>query len=487
MHCLAASSALACGCFGLAGCAVNPATGEQSLLGLSSINDDIRLGTQEYAKTIAAFGGPYENARLQGYVNDIGRRVAVMTELPDLPYEFTILNSPIVNAFALPGGKITVSRGLMALASSEAELAGVLAHEAGHVNARHTAQRQTGTTLAQLGLLVLGVATGSQVAVDLGGTLASGLLQGYSREQESEADSLGIRYMTRAGYDPSAMDTLLASMREQAAIEAEMNGLPPGSVDEYNIMASHPRLVERVRDAAAQARTAASLQSPRVAHAEYLEAINGLLFDEDPQQGVIRGRRFVHLGGSFAFEVPEGFRLRNSPENVVAQSRTGAAIVFDSGRVQRARNLMEFVQYEWMSELPLDGLQAVRINGFSAATGYARAQTRTGVIDVRVAAFDIGQGLVHRFLFLSPPQYTQALGVPFRETAYSYRRTTEEDTRDIRPLRVIVTNARPGDTVASLARSMPYRSFNENWFRVLNDLQPNQEPTAGQALKIVTS
>ncbi|MDX2223470.1 MAG: M48 family metalloprotease, partial [Rhodospirillaceae bacterium] len=396
---LAAGSALACGCVAVSGCTTNPATGGQ-MLGLSSVQDDVRQGTQAYPELIKAFGGAYGTDSLQSYVTDVGRRVAATTELPDLPYEFTVLNSPIINAMALPGGKIAITRGLLALAGTEAELAGVLAHEVGHVNARHGAQAQGRATIAQLGLAVLGIATGSRELVELGSSVASTFLQKYSRDQEFEADSLGVRYLSRSGYDPAAMASFLGSMREQSQVEATMQGLPPGEVDEYNIMASHPRTVERVQQAAAAAGTIA-VANPAVRQAEYLSAINGLLFADDPAQGFVRGRQFIHTGLRLAFEVPDGFIIRNGAEQVTAQDKYGSAIVFDAAPVQRSRNLLEYLQYEWVTDIRLSNLESIRVNGIAAATGAARVQASNGVADLRVVAYDAGRGQVYRFLFVT--------------------------------------------------------------------------------------
>ena len=483
---MGAGATLACGCIALSGCAANPATGKQSLLGLTSINDDIRTGTKAYPDLIKAFGGAYGQDRLQSYITSIGRKLAAITELPDLPYEFTILNSPIINAMALPGGKIAISRGLLALASTEAEVAGVLAHELGHVTARHGAQGQNRAMLANIGLAVLGIATGSRELVNLGQSVAGTFLQKYSRDQEIQADSLGVRYLTRTGYDPTAMASFLASMREQSQIEAEMNGLPPGAVDEYNIMASHPRTIERVREATEKA-NATGVQGGAVGRTEYLDAINGLLFADDPEQGFVRGRRFVHPGLKIAFEVPDGFVLRNQPDSVVAQGRGGATIVFDMAAMGRARSLAEHLQYEWVTDIPLQGLENLRVNGMAAATAVARIQGNQGSIDMRVVAYDAGQGRLYRLLFLTPPQATRALSPGLRETTYSLRRIEEAEAREVRPLRIIVAKAEAGDTVDALAKSLPFGAFNAAWFRALNDLAPGQDVTIGQTLKIVAA
>ena len=196
-----------------AGCAVNPATGDQQVM-LMSADQERRIGAEEHPKILKEFGGAYEDPKLSGYIAAIGGRLAAASELPDMRVTITVLNSPIVNAMALPGGYVYVTRGLLALAQNEAEVAGVIGHEIGHVVARHTAARLSRAQVAQFGLIglaVLGSATGLPAGTGrLASTLASLHLQGFSREQEFEADTLGIRYMSRVGYDPEAMATFLS-------------------------------------------------------------------------------------------------------------------------------------------------------------------------------------------------------------------------------------------------------------------------------------
>jgi predicted Zn-dependent protease len=257
-------------------------------------------------------------------------------------------------------------------------------------------------------------------------------------------------------------------------------------VDEYNIMASHPRTVERVREAAAAA-GAIAVANPAVRKSEYLAAINGLLFADDPEQGFVRGRRFIHTGLRLAFEVPDGFVIRNGAEQVVAQDRYGSAIVFDSARIERARNLLEYLQDEWVSDIRLSGLESIRVNGIAAATGAARVQGNSGVADLRVVAYDAGRGQVYRFLFVTDARTTSALSRALRETTYSFRFIDAAEAASVRPLRIIIAEARAGDTVDKLASTLPYGAFNADWFRLLNDLGPGEEIKVGSAIKIVTS
>jgi len=488
-HFLAGIGAAAA-CTGLHGCGtVNPATGRTSFTGLSSIEDDVKLGREENEKIIKEFGGVYENRRLQGYVDGIGLTLARHAEFQQFSYHFTILNTPIVNAFALPGGYVYVSRGLLALASNEAELAGVMAHEIGHVNARHTAERMAAAQVSQLGLIA--GAIGAAVlglpgeVMQLGQTVAIASIQSYSRSQELEADTLGIRYMSRAGYDPQGMVTFLSTLREQSMVEAQMQGLPPGKVDEFNIMATHPRTKERVEQAMKVAATAHP-QSPRIARDAYLDNIDGMLFGDDPAQGVVRGRLFQHPGLRFQFRVPEGFRIVNGETRIAARNDSGAMILFDTARIKGNRNMAAYLQDEWTPETPLRDVQTIVINGAEAATGWVRGQDRQkGVIDLRGVAIRRDATSVYRFLFVNPANQTQQLSRPFRETTYSFRTLSREEAAKIQALRLLVIPARPGDTVHALAKNLPYDHYNDAWFRLLNDMKPGEGLHPGQRLKVV--
>ena len=237
----------------LGACQPVPATG-QSGFSLISTEEERRMGAEADPEIQAAFGGPYHDARLQAYVAGLGQRLVGVSELAGQPFRFLVLDSPIVNAMALPGGYVYVTRGLVALADDEAELAGVIGHEIGHVTGRHTAQRQSQAIAANVLAGLLGVLSGVPAAGDLAGVGAAAYLQSYSRDQESEADGLGIRYLARAGWDPEAMASFLAKLRAQSQLEAALAGQSPDSVDQSSLWASHPRTHDRVREAAAEAR-----------------------------------------------------------------------------------------------------------------------------------------------------------------------------------------------------------------------------------------
>jgi predicted Zn-dependent protease len=476
----------------LSGCiATNKATGRTSYTGSYSPADEVALGKGEHPKLLEQFGGQYENRRLNRYVKRIGSSLAGHTEYRDqFPYQFTVLNTPIVNAFALPGGYVYISRGLLALASNEAEMAGVLAHELGHVNARHSAERisaqqaaQVGTLLAAIGLQLAGMSSDLARA---GQTIATMAIQGYSRRQEFEADTLGVRYMSRAGYDPDGMVTFLSTLHEQSVLEAQAKGLPAGSIDQYNMMSTHPRTVDRVQEATAAANVSRQAQAKLLTD-EYLTQIDGMLFGDDPAEGIVEGQRFVHPGMRFEFTAPPGFRLFNSPNNVLAQGPNGATVVFDMASVQRARDVNEYVQREWAPEAQLNEVEDININGFRAATGLTRATVNNKSMDARLLALSHDRGSVFRLLFLSPPATTRRLREPFQRMTYSFKRLSQAQAEAVKPLRLRVRPARNQDRVRNLASTLPYGPQNENWFRVLNDLGPGAEPQNRQKLKIVSS
>lgn len=478
-------SAAAGATLALSACAENPATGRSSFTAFSDIGDDVQLGAREYPKLLEAFGGPYEDRRLQAYADGMLRRMVPFTEYPSLPWQVTVADTPIVNAFALPGGKITLTRGLLAMASNEAEVAGVIAHEMGHVTARHSAERQGAGLLAQLGVLVLGAATGSSELANLAGYGAQAYIQGYSRDQELEADMLGVRYMTQAGYDPDAMTTFLATLGDQARLEARMAGRDPGVVDEFNIMATHPRSADRVR----QAMQLAAMNRPPepiVGREAYLNQISGMRFGDDPEQGLIldQGRRFVHPEMRIAFEAPDGFRLINSRSKVTAQHPSGAAAIVDLARApgDPARYLSR-----WGGRALAGGIERIAVNGLTAATAPVVLDTRGGRVRGQVVVLPAPQpGLLIRFLFIAPPRGFAQFDEDFRRMTYSFRHLSPEEAAAVKPLRLIVTRVEPGDTIPTLADRMPYGAYNDDWFRLLNDLAVADGLREGELVKIVT-
>ncbi|NQV98636.1 MAG: M48 family metalloprotease [Rhodospirillales bacterium] len=311
------------------GCSTNRATGNQSFTAFMSEEEERQVGAQEHPKILQEFGSEYGGPQLRAYVSNIGKALAAVSEVPGLPYTFTVLNDSKVNAFALPGGYVYITRGLLALAENEAEMAGVLAHEIGHITARHTAQRHSTAAAANIGLTILGVIgsavgvpTGVGQAVSLG---AQAAVQGYSREQELEADMLGVRYMTRLGYSPDGMTTFFRKMNAHSLLEARIAGQDGVS---HNIMSTHPRTEDRIAQAIKLAKTK-NIRNPLIERAAYLTQIDGLVFGDDAAQGIRKGRRFIHPELGIEFMVPPGFTMFNSAKALEAVGPNKSKIIFD--------------------------------------------------------------------------------------------------------------------------------------------------------------
>jgi predicted Zn-dependent protease len=466
------------------GCTVNPATGTQDFTPLMGTDQEAAIGAQEHPKLLAAFGGAYdERPSLAAYVDTIGQRLLAVTETPSARFTFTIVNSDVVNAFALPGGYIYLTRGLMALVNNEAELAGVMAHEIGHVTARHSAQRYNRSVFAQLGAAVLGAVVGSRELSQIAGLGAAAYVQGYSREQEFEADQLGVRYLVRAGYDPGAMADFLETLTADNALAAKIAGIEERPA-ETSLFDSHPRTVERVRRAAQAARANQS-SDQRLAGDEYLLALDQTLFGDDPEEGLRRGREFFHPGLGFRFKVPPGFALRNSPKAVLARNPNGALVVFSGDKLGRNLPLRRYLTDVWLPGAHLRDVEGITINGMDAATGNARIRTKKGPRDLRAVAVRFSGDTIYRFLIFTPADVTAQLSEELRRMTYSLRPVTDRELENARPQRIAIHRVEAGDTVDSLAAAMPFENFKPERLRLLNGLGPNETLQPGRLIKLI--
>ncbi len=471
---------LAAGAVLLAGCSTNPATGG-NMFSLMSPQQEQSIGDQEHPKLVQEFGGELKNAEIVRYIDSVGQLLARTSELPDQKFTFTVLDSEIVNAFALPGGYVHLSRGLLALANSEAEVAGVLAHEIGHVTGRHSAQRYSQTMGANILSTILGLGLGG-VGQQIGQAASGYYLAGYSQDQEFQADSLGVRYLRRAGYDVQAMADFLSSLRAQSQLEAQLAGLPPGTVDETDIMASHPRTLDRVQRAMAEAGAAGPAKDPMEGRDIYLRKIHGMIYGDSPEQGFTRGQRFIHPQLRFAFEVPPGFKLVNKPASVQARGPNGASITFDmpkAGAGSMANYLAQALGGQKAQ------IESITVNGMEGATASITGNTSAGARTIRLVAIRFDATQVARFIFITTPQQAAALSEPLRTTTYSFRKLTAAEAGAVQPQRISVVRVRAGETVDSLASRMAFADRKTERFRVLNGLAANEGVRAGQLVKIV--
>lgn len=469
----------------LTGCTTNPATGKQEFTPLMSPEREKQVGAEEHPKVLQEFGGVYDEPKIGAYAASIGGRLAAKSELPNLNFRFTVLDSDIVNAFALPGGYIYVTRGLVALANSEAELASVLAHEIGHVTGRHTAQRYNQAIGLSLGGAILGAAIGNQVASDLIQQGAQLYLLGYSRGQEYEADQLGIRYLVRTGYDPYAEADFLQSLENYAALEAHLSGQENGQSSEF--FATHPQTAKRARQAVDAARASGvPVESRPRLRDRFLEQIDGMIFGGSPEHGFIRGQTFAHPKLRFQFTVPQGLRLINQPDAVIAKGQSGIQVKFDMAPLAPGRSVLRYLIDEWGQSLQLTDTATVAVNGMEAATGAADVRLSSGAGQIRLMAIRYSQDRVARFIIAIPNSTSAQMQQELQRMTYGFKRLSEAEAAALKPYRIKIHTVRAGETLDSLAARLPYADFKRDRLRTLNGLAGNQKLTPGMKLKLIS-
>ncbi len=462
-------------CLTLGACTTNPATGQSQFTGLMPASQEASVGASEHQKALAQYG-VYDNQNVQNYVRSIGEKIVPFTERKDVNYTFTVLDSPVINAFALPGGYVYVTRGLMAWANSEAELAGVMAHEIGHVNARHSAARYSQSVAAQLGLSVLGAVT-STPSISQAASLGTNLyLAQYSQSQEYESDSLGIRYLSRAGYDPKAMSGFLQQLNREKALSGGSNGA--------GFFASHPSTPARVQRSSNEA---ASVQVPnaRTGEIDYLRAISGLPYGESADEGLVRGNSFIHPKMGFAFDVPQGFKIQNSPQAVIAQNAQGATIIFDTDKKTASQPIDDYLFQTW-SEQKGQNLERLTIDGKPAATAIVnQAQLNGKPVVLRMVAIDNGTS-VYRFQQALPTSIAGNVAIQreLQASAQSFHSLSPAE-RNIQGQTVQVVAASTGDTVDSMASRMVGVDNPRALFMAINGIDNAQPLTAGRLYKVI--
>ncbi|MCB1539148.1 MAG: M48 family metalloprotease [Alphaproteobacteria bacterium] len=472
-------------CLLLAACSTNEATGRSQFTGLMNTAQENAQGA-EAETAIQKQYGVVEDPKITAFVNTICARLTPGLERRDVAYRCTVLDSPVVNAFALPGGYINVNRGLLAYAENEAEVAGVLAHEMGHVTARHISERYSQSALTQLGGSIASAALGSSAAnslISLGSNL---YLSSYSRGQESEADDLGIRYMSRAGYDPRAMASFLATLQRESALSAAEQG------EQYKemrgFMATHPMTGDRVARAVS---IAANTPNPGTYLGEdtYFNAVNGLVYGDSPKDGYVRGQEFVHPTLGFAFMAPASFVIKNAPDQVIGQARSnsGATFVFNAAAKPAGMDPASYITQVWMKGRGTPGkMESITVNGMRAATAQIQGTINGTPALMRLVAIEWAPDTAYRFQFAMPQATKPGEIDTFKRMTYSLRRMNQAEAGNTRPKRIAVVTAGAGQTVAGMAKRMAFDDgLNEQRFRALNALGPGDALLPGRQYKII--
>lgn len=471
---LAASAALA-----IAACA---STGGP--LGLSR-DQEKAIGEQQHPQILAQFGGEIEDAKLRSYVDGVARRLTAAGDNPTEPIIVTTLDSPVVNAFALPG-HVYITRGLLSLANSEAELAGVIGHELGHVYSRHTAERVSRSNVTGIGAAVIGILTGSQEGMQLANQLGQLYLLKYSRSQEYESDLIGVRLLAKSNYDPTAQADFLNTLGRWTDIEmksAGVNSRPP------EFLSTHPNSADRVRRAAAEAQAvaAAGAVSRERSRTLYMTMINGLLYGDDPvKQGFVRnGNEFIHPGMGLAFSVPQEFKLANTSSAVVGRSQGGGQMQFSGANSSETPAALIEGGISKSLGVALAPARNITVNGRQGAVGAARAQTQGGLVDVQ--AFVIRwEGITNYiFLWVTPANDTQRLQQGINNSVASLRTIDPKSVEVPKAQKINVVAVGSRDTVSSLAAKTSFPDYKPERFIVLNGLLDLNDLRAGQSVKLV--
>lgn len=435
--------------------------------------DDV-IGAREHPRIVASYGGVYSDRQAEIVIARIVGRLLAADDQPNTPFTVTILDTAEVNAFALPGGYVYVTRGILALASDTSELAAVLAHEIAHVTLRHARARTNRVRTTEIVDKVVTGVFGGNVETDQSSNRSRLSLAAFSQQQELQADKEGILIAGKAGYDPHAAARFLGAMSRFARFSAG----DAAQADDF--LSSHPSTPDRIQKAIETAR--ASFGAPGLGETDrsgYMAGIEGLAFGDSRSQGAIVGRRFVDPVHKFTFTVPEGYTLQNSKGAVVGVAGDGEAVRFDSAEVPPAMALEDYLKSGWIAGLQPQSVKRHSYNNIEMASGVAVTEQW----NFRVAVMRFG-GRVYRFIFAAKFDSARFAGGA-EQTLKSFREATAKDIAQIRRLSVRTVTAGNVDTADSLARKMAGLTRGTDLFYILNNLYPGDPVEPGQKYKIV--
>jgi predicted Zn-dependent protease len=468
-----------------AACATNPATGKREL-SLMSEEQEIALG-QESDRQVRQEMGLYEDKNLQQLVSSIGLRLATESERPNLPWHFGIVDQPAVNAFALPGGYIYVTRGILPFLNNEAELAGVLGHEIGHVTARHSAQQYSRATAGQVGLLLGAIFV---PAARPYGQLAAGslgvLFLKYGRDDEVEADALGVRYASRTGWDPAGIPGMLTTLARLDEATGETKGIP-------NWLSTHPApedRVQKIQEAVQQAGPGSGSATERgMDAAAFMKSLDRLVYGDNPEQGVVRGNQFLHPVLRFGLEFPQGWDIQNSPSQVLAKDpQANVFVVLQLVQKPVGRDIEDIAvrSMEQAGFRALDG-NRTRINSLDAFVGtYQGTMEQLGAVGVRAAHVQHDRN-VYMIAGLAPANQFQRADRDLTDTVRSFRALSMTEADNIKPNRIGLYTVRSGDTWQSIAQREGSNVVKPATLAIMNGHAPADQPRAGTRIKVVVA
>ena len=469
----------------LVGCAVNPVTGKKEVM-LVSEGQELAMGAQSDPAVIAQMG-LYPDKKIQDFINEKGKKMGAISHRPELTYQFRVVDSPVINAFAIPGGYVYFTRGIMAHFNNEAQFAGVLGHEIGHITARHSAKQQTNSILGQVGLI--GAMIASPRLAQFGQQAAQGLqllFLKFSRDDESQADGLGVGYSSQIGYDASQMADFFQTLeREQAAKGGE--AIP-------DFLSTHPNPADRyatVHQLADQWKQKNGNPKLAVNRDQYLRLIDGLVYGEDPKQGFVENSVFYHPELKFRFPVPAGWKSQNSPSQFQMADPTGKGLLV---LLPAPGATPEEAAQAVAKQLSLQPAESRRttINGFPALVFTADQvqqdpQTGQQVAGVRVLSYIIQDGKsLYTFMGVAAPADFPVFAPQFASVAENFARLSEPDKLNRKPERVHIQKLKLRSNLrqALLANGTPESRLEE--LAILNGMPLNEQVNAGSLIKVVS-
>src|SRR5580704_2543522 len=459
-------------------CATTPGSREIFLPDPPKLTQSTPPGQREHQRVLAAYGGSYEDPKLQAMLTRMVNRLVAASERPEQAYKVTILNSPAVNAFALPTGQLYVTRGLLSLANDSSELASVVSHEMAHVVARHADMREEQARQAELVSNVVNDVLGESRQGAMALARSKLALASFSRAQEFEADGIGVGIAARSGYDPFGAARFLTSMGRNADFRAA--GGRSRDNRPLDFLSSHPATPERVRSARSSARQFGAPGTGEREKAVYLAALDGLVYGEDPIDGFVRGRRFLHPKLGFTFTAPEGFSLDNTAQAVLGlKDGSAQALRLDIVRIPPEQSLVEYLNSGWIENIEDGSVEELMVNGFPAATATARSDQWA----FRLYAIRFGSE-VYRFIFETKNRNGET-DRGFWDCVNSFRRLTLAEIKSVKPFRLRIVKVGPHDGVESLASRLALVDHQIERFRVLNGLEGNERPRPGDFVKII--
>jgi len=463
----------------LQACATNPVSGLPELA--KSKSWEISAGAKYHQEILKQYQ-VYDDPELQKYVNDIGQRLASKSHRPDLEFTFTLLDSPEVNAFALPGGYVYVTRGIMAYMNKESHLAGVIGHEIGHVTGRHGAQRAAQQQVSQVATAAVAIGTGSSELLQASQVLGGALMNGYGRKQELQSDRLGAEYIAQNNYSPDDMIDVIGILKNQELFAKERAQAEGREVQGYHgLTSTHPRNDRRLQEVIKAAEKHRGATQPVPDDGRFLRLTNGMAFGESESQGITRDNKFYHKGFNLFVEFPEGWRVQNTQSVVGAISPDGAQVIqMKMDTIAPPVDASGFLNSKFQSVSQIENVSTSEDQAFAGiATLYN--DTTGQQFDYRVSTVTRGA----QAFVMTGLGRTEMPNQSFFDTTQSIRKLRPSEIKLAEGRNIKLITARRGDTVASIAAKSNLSNYAEAQIRLINDLYPSGEPTPGQLIKII--